>query len=37
MNILDENYVYVVLLPALLNFPFFETKIFINNKKGGKQ
>jgi len=37
MNILDENYAFVVLLLALLNFPLFETKIFINNKKGGKQ
>jgi hypothetical protein len=37
MNILDENYVYVVLLLALLNFPFFETKNFFKNNKGGKQ
>jgi len=37
MNILDENYAYVVLLPALFNFPLFETKIFFKNKKGGKQ
>jgi hypothetical protein len=29
MSILDENYAYVVLLPALFNFPFFETKIFL--------
>jgi len=28
MKTFDENYAYVVLLPALLNFPLFETKIF---------
>jgi len=37
MNILDENYAYVILLPALFNFPLFETKNFFKNKKGGKQ
>jgi len=37
MKTFDENYAYVVLLPALLNFPLFRTKIFTNNKKGGKQ
>jgi len=37
MKTFDENYAYVVLLPALLNFPLFETKIFFKNKKGGKQ
>jgi len=25
------------LLPVLLNFPLFETKIFFKNKKGEKQ
>jgi|GEM_PF-1800087 hypothetical protein len=37
MSILDKNYAYVVLLPVLLNFPLFETKIFFKNKKGEKQ
>jgi hypothetical protein len=37
MKTFDENYVYVVLLPALFNFPLFETKIFFKNNKGGKQ
>jgi len=37
MKTFDENYAYVVLLPALLNFPLFETKIFFKNNKGGKQ
>jgi hypothetical protein len=29
MNILDENYAYVVLLPALLNFPLLKPKSFL--------
>jgi hypothetical protein len=37
MNTFDENYAYVVLLPALFNFPLLETKNFFKNNKGGKQ